>query len=79
MVKITKVSVIKNYRLEVAFDDGVCGVVDLSDLVALIWSAKVFSPCGVIHIFSNRFKSVHSASLSGSTKLISALIPCISK
>lgn len=33
MVKITKVSVIKNYRLEVAFDDGVCGVVDLSDLV----------------------------------------------
>jgi hypothetical protein len=33
MVKITTVSVIKNYRLEVAFDDGVCGVVDLSDLV----------------------------------------------
>ncbi len=33
MVKITKVSVSKNYRLEVAFDDGVCGVVDLSDLV----------------------------------------------
>ena len=33
MVKITKVSVLKNYRLEVAFDDGVCGVVDLSDLV----------------------------------------------
>ena len=33
MVKITKVQVLKNYRLEVAFDDGVCGVVDLSDLV----------------------------------------------
>ena len=33
MVKITKVSVIANYRLEVAFDDGVRGVVDLSDLV----------------------------------------------
>ena len=33
MVKITKVSVIANYRLEVAFDDGVRGVVDLSDWV----------------------------------------------
>ncbi len=33
MVKITKVSVLANYRLEVAFDDGVRGVVDLSDLV----------------------------------------------
>jgi len=33
MVKITKVSVLANYRLEVAFDDGVYGVVDLSDLV----------------------------------------------
>ena len=33
MVKITKVQVLKNYRLEVAFDDGVCGVVDLSNLV----------------------------------------------
>jgi hypothetical protein len=33
MVKITKVSVIKNYRLELVFDDGVRGVVDLSDLV----------------------------------------------
>ena len=33
MLKITKVSVLNNYRLEVAFDDGVCGIVDLSDLV----------------------------------------------
>ena len=33
MVKITKVSVMANYRLEVAFDDGVHGVVDLYDLV----------------------------------------------
>jgi hypothetical protein len=33
MVKITKVSVIKNYRLELIFDDGVAGVVDLSDMV----------------------------------------------
>ena len=33
MIKITRVSVMANYRLEVAFDDGVCGVVDLSDLV----------------------------------------------
>jgi hypothetical protein len=33
MVKISKVSVLKTYRLEVSFDDGVYGVVDLSDLV----------------------------------------------
>ena len=33
MVKITNIKVLKNYRLEVAFDDGVCGVVDLSELV----------------------------------------------
>ena len=33
MVKITKVSVIKNYQLELVFDNGVQGVVDLSDLV----------------------------------------------
>ena len=59
MVKITKVSALRNYRLEVSFDDGVSGVVDLSE----IWSAKEFSACGVTHIFSNRFKSVHSASL----------------
>lgn len=32
MVKITKVSALKNYCLELAFDDGMCGVVDLSDL-----------------------------------------------
>ena len=32
MVKITKVSVLKDYCLELVFDDGVCGVVDLSDL-----------------------------------------------
>jgi hypothetical protein len=33
MVRITKVSVLENYRLELAFDDGVSGVIDLSDLV----------------------------------------------
>ena len=33
MVKITKVSILANYRLELAFDDGVRGVVDLSHLV----------------------------------------------
>ena len=33
MVKITKVKVLNSYRLEVTFDDGVWGVVDLSDLV----------------------------------------------
>lgn len=33
MLKINKVSVIKKYCLELTFNDGVCGVVDLSDLV----------------------------------------------
>ncbi len=33
MVKITKVKVLQDYRLELAFDNGVCGVVDLSELV----------------------------------------------
>ena len=33
MVKITEVKVLENYRLEVAFDDGMFGVVDLSGLV----------------------------------------------
>ena len=33
MRKISKVKVLSDYRLELAFDDGVCGAVDLSDLV----------------------------------------------
>ena len=33
MTKITKVEVLQGYQLELAFDDGVCGVVDLSELV----------------------------------------------
>lgn len=33
MVKITKVRVLEGYRLELVFDDGVSGVVDLSELV----------------------------------------------
>jgi hypothetical protein len=33
MLKVTKVSVINKYCLELTFNDGVCGVVDLSDLV----------------------------------------------
>ena len=33
MIKIRKVNVLQGYRLELVFDDGVCGVVDLSDLV----------------------------------------------
>ncbi|MBI5243091.1 MAG: DUF2442 domain-containing protein [Elusimicrobia bacterium] len=32
MRKITAVSVLQGYRLEIAFDDGVTGMVDLSDL-----------------------------------------------
>ena len=30
--KISKVLVLQGYRLELVFDDGVCGTVDLSDL-----------------------------------------------
>ena len=47
MVKITKESVLKNYRLEVAFDDGVCGIVDLSDLVG----KGAFTLWSDLHIF----------------------------
>ncbi|HSB06451.1 MAG TPA: DUF2442 domain-containing protein [Thermodesulfobacteriota bacterium] len=33
MRKVSKVKVLQGYRLELAFDDGVSGVADLSDLV----------------------------------------------
>jgi hypothetical protein len=33
MRKTSKVKVLQGYRLELVFDDGVCGVVDLFDLV----------------------------------------------
>jgi hypothetical protein len=33
MRKITEVKVLPDYRLELAFDDGVCGMVNLVDLV----------------------------------------------
>ncbi|MFC1887132.1 DUF2442 domain-containing protein [Thermodesulfobacteriota bacterium] len=33
MVKITRVKALKDYHLEVVFDDGVCGEIDLSELV----------------------------------------------
>jgi len=33
MARITKVRVLKHYRLELTFNDGASGVVDLSDLV----------------------------------------------
>jgi hypothetical protein len=33
MIKITKVKVLQGYRLELTFDDGVSGMVDLSDMV----------------------------------------------
>jgi hypothetical protein len=41
MRKITEVKVLQGYRLELTFDDGVSGTVDLSDLVGkgvfLLW------------------------------------------
>ena len=47
MVKITRVKVLKNYHLEVAFDDGVSEIVDLSELVGkgvfvLWWDTHFF-------------------------------------
>jgi len=33
MVRITTFKVLPGYRLELVFDDGVCGVVDLSEIV----------------------------------------------
>ena len=47
MAKITKVKVLKGYRLELAFDDGACGVVDLSGLVG----AGVFASWRDRHVF----------------------------
>jgi len=40
MRKITKITVLQGYRLDVTFDDGVSGVVDLSNLVG----KGVFAP-----------------------------------
>ena len=47
MAKITKVKVLQGYHLELAFDDGVCGVVDLSELVG----TGVFALWGDRHVF----------------------------
>ncbi|MDO9586278.1 MAG: DUF2442 domain-containing protein [Syntrophales bacterium] len=47
MAKITKVRVLQGYCLELAFDDGVGGVVDLSELVG----RGVFALWGDIHVF----------------------------
>ena len=33
MHKVTNAKVMRDYRLELLFDDGICGAVDLSDLV----------------------------------------------
>ena len=47
MVRITKFKVLPGYRLELVFDDGVCGVVDLSELVG----KGVFSFWRDLHFF----------------------------
>lgn len=47
MAKITKVKVLKGYCLELAFDDGACGVVDLSELVGM----GVFASWRDRHVF----------------------------
>lgn len=44
MKKVTRVRVLQGYRLKLAFDDGVSGTVDLSDLVGkgvfTLWRAR---------------------------------------
>ena len=47
MVKIIKVKVLQGYRLELAFDNGVSGVVDLSELVG----KGVFALWRDLHVF----------------------------
>jgi hypothetical protein len=47
MVKITRVKVLQGYRLELDFSDGVCGVVDLSELVG----KGVFASWSDRHVF----------------------------
>ena len=47
MVRITKIKILQGYRLELVFDDGVCGVVDLSELVG----KGVFSSWNDRHVF----------------------------
>jgi hypothetical protein len=47
MIKIAKVNVLQDYRLELVFDDGVCGVVDLSELVG----KGIFSLWSDHHVF----------------------------
>ncbi len=47
MVKITKVKVLQGYCLELAFDDGMRGVVDLSELVG----KGVFALWRDLHVF----------------------------
>ncbi|MBI4766153.1 MAG: DUF2442 domain-containing protein [Deltaproteobacteria bacterium] len=49
MAKISKVKVLQDYLLELIFDDGVCGVVDLSDLVG----KGVFALWGDRNVFEN--------------------------
>ena len=47
MAKIIKVRILKGYCLELAFDDGVGGVVDLSELVG----RGVFALWSDLHVF----------------------------
>ena len=47
MAKITKVKVLQGYSLELAFDDGVCAVVDLFELAG----RGVFALWGDRHVF----------------------------
>ena len=72
MQKITQVQVLNDYRLELTFDDGISGIVNLSDLVG-----KGVLLCGKIVGRSSRFRSAHPANSSGATRLICAPMHCI--
>ena len=66
MRRISKVKVLLGYRLELEFDDGVSGIVDLSEAVG-----KGVSPCGATRSSSSRFVSVRPVNWSGANRLIS--------
>ena len=67
MRRISKVKVLPGYRLELEFDDGVSGTVDLSEAVG-----KGVFALWVTRSSSSRFVSVHPVSWSGATGLICA-------
>ena len=74
MPMITNVKILQDYCLELTFDDGVCGTVDLSDKVG----KGVFAFCATPKPL-NRCGLAPPENSSGTNGLICARIPYISK